>query len=83
MLSEMAARGPKESDDDYELRAGKLLMQTVRAIQAQGIDPETALRRANRTLRDQVLRAEDMAQDTALAELPEAERSRIWQMATD
>ncbi len=83
VLSEMAARGPKESDDDYELRAGKLLMQTVRAIQAQGIDPETALRRANRTLRDQVLRAEDMAQDTALAELPEAERSRIWQMATD
>ena len=69
-----------ESDDDLELRAGQFLAAAVRSVQAQGIDPETALLKINSKLRDRVLRAEELAEGTALAELDEPERSRIWQL---
>ena len=68
-----------ESDDELELRAGQFLAAVVRSVQAQGIDPETALQRTNTALRDRVLQAEELADGTALAELDEPERSRIWQ----
>ena len=69
-----------ESDDRLELRAGQFLAAAVRSLQAQGIDPETALLKINAKLRDRVLRAEELAEGTALAELDEPERSRIWQL---
>ena len=69
-----------ESDDDQELRAGQFLAAAVRSVQAQGIDPETALLKINAKLRDRVLRAEELAAGTALAELDESERNRIWQL---
>ena len=69
-----------ESDDRLELRAGQFLATAVRSVQAQGIDPETALLKINAKLRDRVLRAEELAEGTALAELDEPERSRIWQL---
>ena len=69
-----------ESDDQLELRAGQFLATAVRSVQAQGIDPETALLKINSKLRDRVLRAEELAEGTALAELDEPERSRIWQL---
>ena len=70
-----------ESDDEIERRAGEFLAAAVRQIQAQGVDPETALLKVNSDLRDRVLRAEEMAEGTALAELPAEERERIWSVA--
>ena len=71
----------EESDDQLELRAGQFLATAVRSVQAQGIDPETALLKINSKLRDRVLRSEELAEGTALAELDETERNRIWQLA--
>ena len=70
-----------ESDGDLELRAGQFLAAVVRSVQAQGIDPETALLKTNSALRDRVLRAEELAEGTALAELSGEDRERIWQQA--
>ena len=74
-------RKPDESDDQLELRAGQFLAAAVRSVQAQGIDPETALLKINSNLRDRVLRAEELAEGTALADLDEPERNRIWELA--
>ena len=74
-------RGPDESDDDIEFRAGEFLAAVVRQVQEQGVDPETALLKVNSVLRDRVLRAEELAEGVALAELPEEERERIWGLA--
>ena len=70
-----------ETVDDLELRAGEFLAAAVRSVQAQGIDPETALLKINSALRERVLRAEELAGGTALAELSDDERDRIWQLA--
>ncbi len=67
-----------ESDAQAELRAAELLMQVAREIRQAGIDPEIALRTAAVALRNRVLVAESQAGDSPLAELDEAERSRIW-----
>lgn len=74
-------RAPNESDDQLELRAGQFLAAAVRSVQAQGIDPETALLKINSALRNRVLRAEELAEGTALAELSEDGRDRIWRLA--
>ena len=60
---------------------GQFLAAAVRSVQAQGIDPETALLKINSSLRDRVLRAEELAEGTALADLDEPERNRIWELA--
>ena len=70
-----------ESDNQLELRAGQFLAAAVRAVQDQGVNPETALLKINSKLRDRVLRAEELAEGTALAELEEPERNRIWELA--
>ena len=72
---------PDESDDQLELRAGQFLADAVRAVQAQGVEPEIALLKINSQLRERVLKAEELADGTALAELDETERERIWQLA--
>ena len=74
-------RDPRETVADLELRAGEFLAAAVRSVQAQGIDPETALLKINSALRERVLRAEELAGGTALAELSDNERDRIWQLA--
>ena len=74
-------RDPQETVDDLELRAGEFLAAAVRSVQAQGIDPETALLKINSALRERVLRAEELAGGTALAELSDDERDRIWKLA--
>ena len=74
-------RGLDESDDDLELRAGQFLAAAVRSVQAQGIDAETALMRMNSVLRERVLRAEELADGIAIAELVADERDRIWKQA--
>ena len=71
-------RAEGEPDSDVELRAGEFLAAAVRSIQAQGVDAETALLKVNSELRERVLRAEEMAGGTAIAELPAEERARIW-----
>lgn len=77
-----AERGTDESDEATERRAGEFLAATVRQIQAQGIDPETALMKVNSELRNRILRAEHLAEGTALAELPQNKREKIWKLAT-
>ncbi len=67
-----------EADRDVELRAGEFLAAAVRSVQAQGVDAETALLKVSSELRERVLRAEEMAGGTAIAELPAEERARIW-----
>ncbi len=79
--SEFRERKPDESDDQFEHCAGQFLAAAVRSVQAQGIDPETALLKINSSLRERVLRAEELAGGTALAELDEPDRKRIWQLA--
>jgi hypothetical protein len=53
-------------------------MAVARQVNAAGIDAETALRKATVGLRDHVLRAEEVAGDEVLAEMPDIERARIW-----
>ncbi len=77
-MPQMFGTDLEESDDEKETRAGELLMAVVRQVQAAGVDPETALRKATLGLRDHVLRAEELAGETALAELKPDERTRIW-----
>lgn len=77
-----AERGTDENEEAIERRAGEFLAAMVRQVQAQGIDPETALMKVNSELRDQILRAEQLAEGVALAELSEDERERIWKLAT-
>ncbi len=77
----LSDRRNDESDAAIEHRAGEFLAAAVRQIQAQGVDPETALLKVNSDLRERVLRAEEMADGTALAELTEEERERIWSLA--
>ncbi len=67
-----------ESDSDVELRAGEFLAAAVRSVQAHGVDAETALLKVSSELRERVLRAEEMAGGTAIAELPAEERERLW-----
>ncbi len=74
-------RDQGETVDDLEQRAGEFLAAAVRSVQAQGMDPETALLKINSALRERVLRAEELAEGTALAELSDDERDRIWQLA--
>lgn len=67
-----------ESPEDGEERAGEYLMAVARQVHAAGIDPETALRKAAISLRDHVLRAEEEAGKTALADMDDTERARVW-----
>jgi len=67
-----------ESLDAGEERAGEYLMAVARQVHAAGIDAETALRKATVGLRDHVVRAEEAAGDDVLAEMDDADRSRIW-----
>ncbi len=67
-----------ESEEAAEARAAELLMQVSREIRQAGIDPEIALRTAAVTLRNRVLRAEELAGDAPLAELDDLERERVW-----
>ena len=80
-VNALSDRRNDESDADIERRAGEFLAATVRQIQALGVDPETALLKVNSDLRERVLRAEEIADGTALAELTEAERERVWSLA--
>ncbi len=70
-----------ETDDELERRAGDFLAAAVRSVQAVGIDPEVALLKVNSDLRNRVMRAEELAGGTALAELRPDERERIWLLA--
>ena len=79
--TEFPARNLNESDDQLELRAGQFLATAVRAVQNQGVDAETALQKVNSALRSRVLRAEELAEGTALAEMDDQERDRIWELA--
>ena len=74
-------QGADESDEMLEQRAGEFLAAVVRRIRAEGIDPETALMKANSGLRNRVLRAEELAEGVALSELSQDERDRIWELA--
>ncbi|MXX92663.1 MAG: MazG family protein [Chloroflexi bacterium] len=75
-------RKPEESDDQLELRAGQFLAAAVRAVQDLGVDAETALQKVNSALRNRVLRAEELVKGTALAELDDQARDRIWELAS-
>ena len=75
------ARKFEESDHDLEVRAGQFLAAAVRAVQDQGVDAETALQKVNSALRNRVLRAEELAEGTALAELDGQDRDSIWELA--
>ncbi|MDG0866887.1 MazG family protein [Candidatus Lucifugimonas marina] len=70
-----------ESEEEGEERAGRYLMAVARQVNAAGIDAETALRKATVSLRDHVLRAEELAGDEVLAEMPDIERARVWDKA--
>jgi MazG family protein len=67
-----------ESLKDGEDRAGEYLMAVARQVHAAGIDAETALRKATVSLRDHVMRAEEVAGDEPLAEMGDVQRARIW-----
>ena len=81
ILTGFQSRQENESDEEVEIRAGKFLMAIVRQMQSDGIDPETALRKSNINLLNQVLRAEELAGCTALADLTYEEREQIWAQA--
>ncbi len=76
-------RGDGEPEEDAERRAAELLMQVAREVRQAGIDPEIALRTSAVALRNRVLRAEKLAGDVPLAELEDAERTRVWNEAAE
>ncbi len=67
-----------ESEVETEARAADLLMQVAREIRQAGIDPEIALRTAAVSLRNRVLKAEELAGDVPLADLADEERAKVW-----
>lgn len=69
------------ADKLTEASAGRMLMSHVAEVQAEGVDAESALRTASLSLRERILRAEALAGETALADLGDQERERIWQKA--
>ena len=77
----MFERRDGESDEQVERRAATLLMKIAREVRQAGADPEIALRGAAVALRDRVLRAEDLAQGVALADLEPSTRDRLWSEA--
>ena len=81
ILTRFQSHQENESDDEVETRAGEFLMAIVRQMLSDGIDPETALRKCNINLLNKVLRAEEIAGQTALADLTDEERERIWTQA--
>ena len=80
-INDFAERKADESDNDIELRVGEFLAAAVLRVQEHGVDPETALLKVNSILRYRVLRAEELAEGIALAELSDEERERIWERA--
>ena len=72
--TEVAAGAGQVTEDS----AGRMLMSRITEVQAAGIDPESALRRSCFSLRARILRAEEMAGETALSDLDVQERERIW-----
>lgn len=76
------SRRDGESDAEAEARAGEMLMRVALDVRQAGIDPEIALRAAAMKFREQVLRAEELADGKPLAELGEEERKRVWTEAT-
>ena len=70
-----------ESLEEGEERAGEYLMSVARQVNVAGIDAETALRKATLKLRDHVLRAEELAGDDVLSDMPDIQRARIWDKA--
>ena len=72
--TEVAAGAGQVTEDS----AGRMLMSRITEVQAAGIDPESALRRSCLSLRARILRAEEMAGETALSDLDVQERERIW-----
>lgn len=72
--------GSGRSDAD-ETVWGSWLMSKVAEVQSHGIDPESALRSACRDLRNRVLRAERLADGTALSDLDETQRDAVWRDA--
>lgn len=81
--TQLFQRDSGESDAEAEKRAADLLMQLAREIRQAGIDPEIALRTAAIDLRNRVLRAESIAGDTPLADLPDDERARAWKASRE
>ena len=84
-LSEYAgvtAKPTGQSSGD-EAALGRWLMSKVAEVQSEGIDAESALRSACRELRERVLRAEQLADGTALSDLGDSERDAVWRKAAE
>ncbi|MBI2966121.1 MAG: nucleoside triphosphate pyrophosphohydrolase [Chloroflexi bacterium] len=61
-----------------EALAGDLLFDAVAALKGAGVDPETALRSSTFRFRRRLESLEEAAGDMPVADLPEAERARLW-----
>lgn len=78
-----AAFRPREgkSPAAKEAQAGAYLWSIVRRLQDGGVDPETALRAASLKFRDRIRQAEKLAGGKPLADVPAAQRQRLWARA--
>lgn len=70
-----------DADAAAERAAASKLLATVAAVQADGIDAEAALRALCTELRDRIIRAEELADGTALADLDAGKREQVWRDA--
>jgi tetrapyrrole methylase family protein/MazG family protein len=70
----------RASPEDLEAEIGDLIFVAVALARAHGVDPETALRRTSRKVRDRLARIEKAANDSGktLKDLPAEELDRMW-----
>jgi tetrapyrrole methylase family protein/MazG family protein len=68
------------SPDELETEIGDLIFVAVALARAHGVDPETALRRTSKKVRDRLARMEKAAGEsgTILKDLPAEELDRMW-----
>lgn len=71
--------------EDIKAEIGDLLFSIVNLSRFAGVDPETALRRTNRTFRNRFRKIEEEAlrRGVPLEEMSLEEMDEIWQRAKD
>ena len=83
LVEEIAEVDGAESDEERENEMGDVLFSVVNAARWMGVDPEAALRRANRRFYERFAVMERMCEERGLVfrELPIEEKKALWQEA--
>ena len=78
----VAQSSPKPNEQEIEEELGDLLFTTAQLARKLGVEPEEALKAANRKFRRRFQAVEELA-TTPLAEIPRAELEALWKKVKD